>query len=322
MRIFKSRDIFDAPTLLERILDAPVHYLISNAYKISSILRSSPPTSTIPIRVVCISDTHTKTYSIPAGDVLIHAGDLTNAGSIPEIQAQIDWLASLPHKYKIAIAGNHDTYLDSRSRATLDKSDRAGELDWKGIRYLQHSSTTLRFDTGAGTVRKLAIYGAPQIPLCGGNNFAFQYPRGQDAWSDTIQSDTDILVTHTPPKYHLDLSNPSLGCEWLLKEVWRIKPTLHVFGHVHAGAGRQTVWWDEMQKAYELGCERKSKGFVRGILDVWSWVSLGKVLVYGITGVLWNRVWGGEQKCTIMVNAALMVNNTGKLGNEVQVVEI
>jgi hypothetical protein len=318
----KPGDIFEPPTRLERILGAPVQYLLTTAYKISNILRSSPNPYTPLIRVVCISDTHTNTYTVPSGDILIHAGDLTNAGSIPEIQAQIDWLDSLPHKYKIAIAGNHDTFLDPRSRGTLDEGDRTGDLDWKGIRYLQHSSTKLSFDSNSGTVRNLTVYGAPQIPLCGGSNFAFQYPRGQDAWSDTIPFDTDILVTHTPPKYHRDLFAPYLGCEWLLKEVWRIQPRLHIFGHVHAGAGRQIVWWDEAQKAYELGCERKSRGFILDVLDIWSWVSLGKVLVYGVTGVLWNRVWGGEQKCTVMVNAALMVNNTGKLGNKVQVVDI
>jgi hypothetical protein len=317
----KPRDIFDPPTRLERILAAPVKYLITTAYKITNILRCLPPSSNSRVRIVCISDTHTNTLDIPSGDILIHAGDLTNAGTIAEIQAQIDWLASLPHKHKIAIAGNHDTFLDPRSRVTLDEKDRAGALEWKGIRYLQHSSTTLTCQTDHGA-KRFVIYGAPQIPLCGGKNFAFQYPRGQDAWSETIPDHTDILVTHTPPKYHLDLFAPTLGCEWLLKEIWRIKPVLHVFGHVHAGAGREVIWWDEAQKAYEVGCGRKSKGFIHEILDPWSWVALVKVVVYGATGVVWNRIWGGEQKCTIMVNAALMYNNTGRLGNEVQVVDL
>jgi hypothetical protein len=317
----KPRDVFDPPTRLERILSSPVKYLITTAYKLSNVLRAAPSASSPPIRVVCISDTHADTYAIPDGDILIHAGDLTNAGTISEIQTQIDWIDSLPHKYKIAIAGNHDTYLDPRSRSTLDETDRTGSLKWRGIRYLQHSSTTLAFQLKNGS-KTLTVYGAPQIPLCGGVEFAFQYPRGQDAWSDTIPKGTDILVTHTPPKYHRDIYAPSLGCEWLLKEVWKVRPLLHIFGHVHAGAGREVVWWDEAQIAYESGCERKSKGFIRAILDPWSWVAFAKVVIYGVTGILWNRVWGGEQKCTTMVNAALMVNNTGKLGNKVQVVDI
>lgn len=36
-------------------------------------------------RIVCISDTHNCTVKLPKGDVLIHAGDLTNQGSYSEV---------------------------------------------------------------------------------------------------------------------------------------------------------------------------------------------------------------------------------------------
>lgn len=36
-------------------------------------------------RFVCISDTHNCTVKLPPGDVLIHAGDLTNQGSFSEV---------------------------------------------------------------------------------------------------------------------------------------------------------------------------------------------------------------------------------------------
>lgn len=36
-------------------------------------------------RIVCISDTHNTTVKLPKGDVLIHAGDLTNQGSYSEV---------------------------------------------------------------------------------------------------------------------------------------------------------------------------------------------------------------------------------------------
>jgi hypothetical protein len=249
--------------------------------------------------------------------VLIHAGDLTNKGNIAELQAQIDWLSSLPHRHKVAIAGNHDTFLDPRSRVTLPEPDQRGSLDWGKIHYLQHSSVTLKFPG-----RKLRLYGAPQIPKCGGSNFAFQYNREQDAWTDTIPADIDVLITHTPPKYHRDLFSPSLGCPFLLREVWRVKPKLHVFGHVHAGAGRETVWWDDAQLAYEAASASRSSGFLAQVFDVWLWVDAVKVVVYGLSGVVWDRIWGGEQKRTVMINAALMYNNTGVLGNAVQVVDI
>lgn len=97
--------------------------------------------------------------------MLIHAGDLTNAGTAQEIQAQLDWLASLPHREKIVIAGNHDSYFDLKSRKAEDKTKK---LDFKGIHYLENKAITLKFKGG----RKLNFYGSPDIPQCGGSSFA------------------------------------------------------------------------------------------------------------------------------------------------------
>jgi hypothetical protein len=275
---------------------------------------------------VCISDTHTQTCNIPDGDILIHAGDMTNKGTVAEIQSHVDWLDSLPHAHKVAIAGNHDTYLDPKSRTTLSKADQEDKLDWKSVYYLQHDSTSLKIQPthdGTGSARVVKIYGAPQIPACGGSDFAFQYPRGLDAWTDTIPSEMDILVTHTPPKYHLDLFSPSLGCEFLLKEVWRTKPRLHVFGHVHSGAGRETVWWDEGQEAYERAMAQTGRvGFVRQLISIRLWMDLVRVIAYGLVGLVWDRIWGGEQRSTTFINAALIYQNTGVMKNPVQIVDI
>jgi hypothetical protein len=97
--------------------------------------------------------------------VLIHAGDLTNNGSVEEIQKQLDWLASLPHREKIVIAGNHDSYFDPKSRLTEDNGKK---LKFNNIHYLENKGVTLKFKGG----RKLNFYGAPAIPKCGGSNFA------------------------------------------------------------------------------------------------------------------------------------------------------
>ena len=43
-------------------------------------------TPTRRTRFVCISDTHNCTVKLPKGDVLIHAGDLTNQGSLSEVR--------------------------------------------------------------------------------------------------------------------------------------------------------------------------------------------------------------------------------------------
>lgn len=57
------------------------------------------------VRIVCISDTHNQTPKLPQGDILIHAGDLTNQGSYTELEKSVKWLESLNFQTKIVIAG-------------------------------------------------------------------------------------------------------------------------------------------------------------------------------------------------------------------------
>jgi 3',5'-cyclic AMP phosphodiesterase CpdA len=56
-------------------------------------------------RIVCVSDTHNQTPSLPKGDVLIHAGDLTNQGSLSELKKTVAWLEKADFEVKIVIAG-------------------------------------------------------------------------------------------------------------------------------------------------------------------------------------------------------------------------
>lgn len=60
-------------------------------------------------RFVCISDTHNAisrgSFKLPPGDVLIHAGDLTNQGSYSELQKTIKWIEEADFEAKIVVAG-------------------------------------------------------------------------------------------------------------------------------------------------------------------------------------------------------------------------
>lgn len=82
-----------------------------------------------------------------------------------EIQAQIDWLDQLPHREKVFICGNHDSYFDTKSRK---EEDRKKKLNFKSLHYLENKGITLKFKGG----RKLKVYGSPDIPQCGGSDFA------------------------------------------------------------------------------------------------------------------------------------------------------
>ena len=338
--LHRPKDDFEPTPFAALLFQAPVKLVLYHVVHIMTCLRSARPRSQPSIRVVCISDTHNNILEkVPPGDLLIFAGDMTSDGSVAEIQRQIDWLDSLPHKEIVVVSGNHDTYLDPRTRPSLSEEQRRERLQWKRVQYLQHRSLTLTIKVDPQATdpastrtpllaegrsqRRIRIYGAPQIPACGPMDVhAFQYTRGQDAWSETVPEDTDILVTHAPPKYHLDLPLPQgMGCEHLLAEVKRVKPVLHVFGHVHWGAGKTVVWWDKAHDAYVQGMSVES-GWGLGLFSPRLWWSVVRVLYRGIRELLWDKVWGGQSERTIMINAAQMYGNTGKVGNAVQVVDI
>ena len=61
------------------------------------------------VRFVCISDTHNHApgegFFLPKGDVLIHAGDLTNQGSYDELKKATEWILKAEFAVKIVIAG-------------------------------------------------------------------------------------------------------------------------------------------------------------------------------------------------------------------------
>lgn len=206
-----------------------------------------PPTENPPIRIVCISDTHNSQPIVPDGDILLHAGDLTNNGTFEELQAQLDWLKSLPHKHKVVIAGNHDRLLDDDyierfpDRIYEGPGTSRSDLDWGDLIYLNGTTTDLRLSGG----RTLSIFGSPVTEQCG--TFAFQHPPIREVWKDKIPDDTDVVLVHGPPRGYLD--NGGKGCPQLLREIWRVRPRLVVFGHIHAGYGRRVLRYDDGAEA-------------------------------------------------------------------------
>lgn len=156
------------------------------------------------------------------------------------------------------------------------------------------------------------------------------YEADTDPWSGVIPRGTDILVTHTPPAHHMDLD---LGCPSLLKEIWRTKPKLHVFGHIHCGRGVQPVHWDDFQRAYERLKGRESwvmaklpqgvgKLLPRSIIDVapsYRWIDTLKILVYGAKSLVWHYLMqGGKGNGSegLLVNAGCQDDNNKRLTKE------
>ena len=91
------------------------------------------------MRIVAISDTHHvhDQISIPDGDVIVHAGDLTDTGRLEQLERVNDFFGSLPHAVKLVVAGNHDFCLERTPQAVLTDctylQDEA--FVWGGIKF-------------------------------------------------------------------------------------------------------------------------------------------------------------------------------------------
>jgi Icc-related predicted phosphoesterase len=168
-------------------------------------------------------------------DMVIHAGDMSNMGEEYEVENFLKWFSSLPYKYKILIAGNHDWLFDIQRSIAQDMLKR-----FPDIIYLENDFVEIEMIDGGD---KLKIWGSPITPWF--HSWAFNKARGEDInryWAH-IPDDVDILVTHGPPKGILDmiLEGEQRGCEMLLERVKKIRPKISCFGHIHEAYGHEFI---------------------------------------------------------------------------------
>jgi Icc-related predicted phosphoesterase len=178
------------------------------------------------LRIVILSDTHLKhDFDVPDGDVLVHCGDFTMEGDGRQIARFDAWIAALPHRWKIVVAGNHEFGFEAAPEVAQ--------------RLLQ---TPIYLQDSAIVVEGVKFYGSPWQPWF--HEHAFNFPpgergreRAEETWAK-IPDDTDVLITHGPPRGILDkVGSRHCGCEYLLEAVERVKPKLHAFGHIHIAYG-------------------------------------------------------------------------------------
>ena len=175
--------------------------------------------------ITFISDTHGlhDRLKLKAGTVLVHAGDITEYGTEEEGIEFLDWFTRQPFTYKIFIGGNHDLFLET---LTLRKIK---QLIPANIIYLQNNGTE---------IEGIKFWGSPVTPYFLG--MAFNEREGKEikkVWSK-IPPDTDILITHGPPKGIID---NGMGCEELGLKINKVRPKIHCFGHVHGQNGVETI---------------------------------------------------------------------------------
>lgn len=176
------------------------------------------------MRVIHLSDTHNQHHKmthLPEADIIVHSGDISFARSEDEAVDFIQWFISLPNKYKIFIAGNHDDCLYGANIDGLPEN----------CFYLCNSSVT---------IEGLKFYGLPM----------FMEDMMSGKYDEIIQSipdDTDILITYQSPYGILDFSeNTHYGDHVLLQTVMEIHPRYHLFGHIHNACeiekGKDTIF--------------------------------------------------------------------------------
>lgn len=178
------------------------------------------------MRFITLSDTHGHHagLKLPEGDVIIHAGDITQNGTEAEVLDFLSWYSSLDYRYKIFISGNHDRFLEEAGASQLK------EIIPQNLIYLNDSGVE---------IEHIKIWGSPVQPCY--YDMAFNRERGEEieAHWNMIPKDTDILITHGPAYGCLDVNceNESVGCENLLQKLEEINPRVCIFGHIHESAG-------------------------------------------------------------------------------------
>jgi len=180
------------------------------------------------VRLVCISDTHSRHEKIPLipdGDVLIHAGDCTGRGNLPGLHEFVKWFGALPHKHKILIAGNHDFCFENHPLWSREMCHD------QGITYLEDEQVT---------IDGVTFFGSPWTPIF--RNMAFNATESEmQSHRSKIPESTNVLVTHGPALRIFDYVPDVLehvGCYPLARRIDEL-PVLkaHICGHIHEGYG-------------------------------------------------------------------------------------
>ena len=178
-------------------------------------------------KIACISDLHTHMQHVivPPCDIVICAGDISYSGHTKDIKKFLQWFSAIKAQHHVFIAGNHDLIFER-------DPERAANIlaKFPSVIYLENSGVI---------IDGLKLWGSPWTQKFHDWAFNADADKLQAVWSQ-IPDDTDILITHSPQYGILDRAqwtNELAGCKQLATAIARVKPKVHIFGHIHEGYG-------------------------------------------------------------------------------------
>jgi len=150
------------------------------------------------------------------------------------------WLGQLPHAWKVVVSGNHDRSMDLVANGASLKEARL-----HGRKVLSNATHYLLDEPCE--IMGLRMWGSPYTPFFHSDYWKFHYdPATVGRW-DQIPPKLDVLITHGPPRYHLDLTmeGERAGCWDLHRRIRDMhltddQPRVHCFGHIHEARGSDT----------------------------------------------------------------------------------
>jgi len=230
---------------LDKLAPAPKHQTLPALYKMEAghVHYGDLPKPEGWTRFVCLSDTHSVplTHPVPAGDVLLHAGDFSLRGTGKSLIAFNAFLGSLPHTHKIVIAGNHEYSFDGANIARLNKAHRLF-VDINVPRSKGYLTNCVYLEDSGVEVMGYKIWGSPWVNGYRDGGFTLWTEGEIDEKWQLIPRDIDILMTHQPPYGTLDENKhrEKGGCRYLATRTADMQLKAHIFGHIHEAHGFQT----------------------------------------------------------------------------------
>ncbi len=214
------------------------------------------------MKIIATSDLHGHLPNIEQADIVCIVGDISPRPMKNDIQAQwqwfntiyLPWVESLPSRYVITVAGNHDKFRKYHGIVSTAKHI-----------YLENSGVQLEGYSFYGTPHTIKLNDDLTFkPLCEKSERIF----------GMIPSRVDFLLSHSSPYGANNCGalyngeGPDIGCRELTAAI-RERDIKYIFcGHIHTGNHTLTQWEGRMIANVAYTDEHKLPAFEPLVLEL------------------------------------------------------